>query len=175
MPNETDIDFQPRIAGGCTDIGADELNILSPTLGITSLAPGSILLQLAGRTGTSIYLATIRHAHKLAAISDELFGQRRFYGGHQLDAGGNALFPGANGAIIPDWYDPAPSFLKYSLAAKAQRSFVHRLFRVSLALNCAFCSRHRYRRAAYFYPSGAGASYWTNMNKAAPRVPLIAI
>ena len=51
MPNETDIDLQPRIAGGRTDIGADELNILSPTLGIAPLAPGQCVLQLTGEPG----------------------------------------------------------------------------------------------------------------------------
>ncbi len=48
---ETDIDLQPRVARGRTDIGADELNILSPTLGITSLPPGAVQLQLSGEPG----------------------------------------------------------------------------------------------------------------------------
>ena len=51
MPGETDIDLQPRIALGRTDIGADELNILSPTLGIAPLASGQVQLQLTGEPG----------------------------------------------------------------------------------------------------------------------------
>jgi hypothetical protein len=51
MPNETDIDLQPRIAGGRTDIGADELNILSPTLGIAPPVSGQVRLQLSGEPG----------------------------------------------------------------------------------------------------------------------------
>jgi hypothetical protein len=51
LAQETDIDLQPRVAGGRTDIGADELNILSPTLAISSLASGQCLLQLTGEPG----------------------------------------------------------------------------------------------------------------------------
>jgi hypothetical protein len=50
-PNETDIDLQPRVAGGRTDIGADELSILSPTLAISPLVAGQCLLQLTGEPG----------------------------------------------------------------------------------------------------------------------------
>ncbi len=50
-PGETDIDLQPRVAGGRTDIGADELNILSPSLGVALQAPGQLQLQLAGEPG----------------------------------------------------------------------------------------------------------------------------
>jgi hypothetical protein len=50
-PGETDIDLQPRVALGRTDIGADELNLLSPTLAITLLAPGLRGLQLTGEPG----------------------------------------------------------------------------------------------------------------------------
>jgi hypothetical protein len=48
---ETDIDLQPRITDGRTDIGADELNIFRATLGISTLTPGAILLQLTGEPG----------------------------------------------------------------------------------------------------------------------------
>jgi hypothetical protein len=51
MPAETDMDLQPRIALGRTDIGADELNIWSPTLGIAPLASNQIQLQLSGEPG----------------------------------------------------------------------------------------------------------------------------
>jgi hypothetical protein len=50
-PTETDIDLQPRVAGGRTDIGADELNITSPTLAISPFGPGQCLLQLTGEPG----------------------------------------------------------------------------------------------------------------------------
>ncbi len=53
MPVETDIDFQPRVAGGRTDIGADELNIVSPTLAISLPATNELLLQLTGEPGHS--------------------------------------------------------------------------------------------------------------------------
>jgi hypothetical protein len=52
-PGETDIDLQPRIAFGQTDIGADELNILSPSLGITPPVSGQYVLELAGEPGHS--------------------------------------------------------------------------------------------------------------------------
>jgi hypothetical protein len=48
MPGEVDIDFQPRVAGGRTDIGADELNILSATLGIAPSGNSQVRLLLAG-------------------------------------------------------------------------------------------------------------------------------
>lgn len=51
MPIETDIDLQLRVAGGRTDIGADELNILSPTVGIAQPAANELLLQLTGEPG----------------------------------------------------------------------------------------------------------------------------
>lgn len=51
MPEETDIDLQPRVAGGRTDIGADELNIFSPTLAITLPAANELLVQLTGEPG----------------------------------------------------------------------------------------------------------------------------
>lgn len=51
MPAETDIDLQPRVAFGRTDIGADELNIFSPTLGIAPPENGQVQLQLAGEPG----------------------------------------------------------------------------------------------------------------------------
>ena len=50
-PNETDIDLQPRVAFGRTDIGADELNILSATLGIAPPANGQVQVQLNGEPG----------------------------------------------------------------------------------------------------------------------------
>ena len=52
-PGETDIDSQSRVSGGRTDIGADELNILSPTLNITPQATNQIRLQLSGEPGHS--------------------------------------------------------------------------------------------------------------------------
>lgn len=51
MPAETDIDLQPRVAGGRTDIGADELNIFSPTLGIALSETNELLVQLTGEPG----------------------------------------------------------------------------------------------------------------------------
>lgn len=51
MPIEKDIDLQPRIAGGRTDIGADELNILSPTLGITPLVSGTAGVSVTAEPG----------------------------------------------------------------------------------------------------------------------------
>jgi hypothetical protein len=50
-PGETDIDLQPRVALGRTDIGADELNLLSATLVIASPANGQVQLQLRGEPG----------------------------------------------------------------------------------------------------------------------------
>jgi hypothetical protein len=50
-PGETDIDSQSRVSGGRTDIGADELNIFSPSLGIAPATAGQINLQLAGEPG----------------------------------------------------------------------------------------------------------------------------
>jgi hypothetical protein len=50
-PGETDIDLQPRVAFGRTDIGADELNILSATLGIAPATNGQVRLQLSGEPG----------------------------------------------------------------------------------------------------------------------------
>jgi hypothetical protein len=50
-PGETDIDFQPRVAFGRTDIGADELNILSATLAIVPTTDGQVQLQLRGEPG----------------------------------------------------------------------------------------------------------------------------
>ena len=52
-PGETDIDSQSRVSGGRTDIGADELNILSPTLNITPEATNQIRLRLNGEPGHS--------------------------------------------------------------------------------------------------------------------------
>jgi hypothetical protein len=49
--NETDIDFQPRIAFGRTDIGADELNILSPALSIAPPGSTQCVVQLTGEPG----------------------------------------------------------------------------------------------------------------------------
>ena len=51
QPAETDIDLQPRTALGRTDIGADELNLLSVTLGIAPAANRQVQLQLAGEPG----------------------------------------------------------------------------------------------------------------------------
>jgi hypothetical protein len=48
---ETDIDRQPRIAGGRTDIGADELNILSASLGIGRAGNGLVQLYSRGEPG----------------------------------------------------------------------------------------------------------------------------
>jgi hypothetical protein len=48
---ETDIDLQPRVALGRTDIGADELNLLSATLAIAPPANGQVRLQLSGEPG----------------------------------------------------------------------------------------------------------------------------
>ena len=50
-PGETDIDFQPRVALGRTDIGADELNLLSATLAIAPPVNGQVQLQLRGEPG----------------------------------------------------------------------------------------------------------------------------
>ena len=50
-PGETDIDSQPRVSGGRTDIGADELNIFFPSLGIASAGASQISLQLTGEPG----------------------------------------------------------------------------------------------------------------------------
>ena len=51
LPGETDIDLQPRIAFGRTDIGADELNILAATVAIASSTNGRAQLQLTGEPG----------------------------------------------------------------------------------------------------------------------------
>ncbi len=48
---ETDLDGQSRVSGGRTDIGADELNLLSATLGISPLSPNQVTLQLTGEPG----------------------------------------------------------------------------------------------------------------------------
>ncbi len=48
---ETDIDLQSRVAGGRTDIGADELNIFSPTLGVKRITANEFLFELAGEPG----------------------------------------------------------------------------------------------------------------------------
>jgi hypothetical protein len=48
---ETDIDRQPRIAFGRTDIGADELNILAATLSVAAPTNGQLQVQLAGEPG----------------------------------------------------------------------------------------------------------------------------
>jgi len=48
---ETDIDRQPRVAGGRTDMGADELNILSATLGIGASVDGQVQLYSLGEPG----------------------------------------------------------------------------------------------------------------------------
>lgn len=50
-PGETDIDLQPRVAFGRTDIGADELNLLSATLSIAPPANGQVQLRLSGEPG----------------------------------------------------------------------------------------------------------------------------
>lgn len=50
-PGELDIDLQPRVAFGRTDIGADELNLLSATLAIAPPANGQVQLQLRGEPG----------------------------------------------------------------------------------------------------------------------------
>jgi len=47
-PGEWDLDLQPRVALGRTDIGADELNILAATIGIAPLTNGQMRLQLNG-------------------------------------------------------------------------------------------------------------------------------
>ena len=51
MPAETDIDRQPRVAFGRTDIGADELNVLWPDLKIVSFASGQWVIQLSCEPG----------------------------------------------------------------------------------------------------------------------------
>ena len=51
VTGETDIDLQPRIAGGRTDLGADELNVLTATLGISPSGNGQVQLSLAGEPG----------------------------------------------------------------------------------------------------------------------------
>jgi hypothetical protein len=48
---ETDIDIQSRTALGRTDIGADELNLLSAMLGIGSATNNQLQLRLAGEPG----------------------------------------------------------------------------------------------------------------------------
>jgi hypothetical protein len=50
-PGEQDIDGQPRVFGGRTDIGADELGALAPTLGIAPQPANQIALQLNGEPG----------------------------------------------------------------------------------------------------------------------------
>jgi hypothetical protein len=50
---ETDLDGQPRVAGGRTDLGADELNILAPRLGFNPPMNGEVTLQLNGEPGHS--------------------------------------------------------------------------------------------------------------------------
>jgi hypothetical protein len=50
---ETDIDGQSRVSGPRTDIGADELNILSPMLHIGPASANQIVLQLSGEPGHS--------------------------------------------------------------------------------------------------------------------------
>ena len=51
---ETDVDGQSRVAGGRTDIGADELNIYSPTLNFAPPAGNQLRLQLNGEPGHAI-------------------------------------------------------------------------------------------------------------------------
>jgi hypothetical protein len=51
---ETDIDDQPRVAGPRVDIGADELNVFSPKLGITPPAGKQLRLQLDGEPGHAV-------------------------------------------------------------------------------------------------------------------------
>ena len=48
---ETDLDLQSRTALGRTDIGADELNLLSAMLGISSAANRQLQSRLAGEPG----------------------------------------------------------------------------------------------------------------------------
>jgi hypothetical protein len=50
-PGETDIDLQPRVAFGRTDIGADELNLLTAMLAVAPPANGQVQLQLHGEPG----------------------------------------------------------------------------------------------------------------------------
>jgi hypothetical protein len=50
-PDEKDIDGQPRVSNGRTDIGADELNIFSPTLQIAPTFTNAMDLQLVGEPG----------------------------------------------------------------------------------------------------------------------------
>ncbi|MFM2294764.1 MAG: hypothetical protein RLZZ350_1177 [Verrucomicrobiota bacterium] len=48
---ETDFDFQPRVSGGRTDLGADELGALAPVLGFAAPANGVVQLTLTGEPG----------------------------------------------------------------------------------------------------------------------------
>ena len=51
LPAETDLDQQPRVAFGRTDVGADELNIWAAALDIGTPAGGQVPVQLAGEPG----------------------------------------------------------------------------------------------------------------------------
>jgi hypothetical protein len=51
QPNEADIDLQSRVALGRTDIGADELNMLTAKLGCSILGQGLVELKLFGEPG----------------------------------------------------------------------------------------------------------------------------
>jgi len=51
QPPETDIDLQPRVALGRTDIGADELGVLAATLSISLPNNGQVQAGLAGEPG----------------------------------------------------------------------------------------------------------------------------
>ena len=48
VSGETDIDLQPRVGGGRTDLGADELNVFRPVLNALPLATNQLRLQLNG-------------------------------------------------------------------------------------------------------------------------------